>query len=318
MDLMHKLNNHALENWADEILDILPVRYSMPGWAYSPYDGVCQALAHFHLKEIGVQLDDNCAAWLMLTHRFQEQGSRVYVPTRELVEDLNRTSVHGVCLKDVPWACEGFEVVLPKECVSLGEDGYLAAMFIARIPDIEGKEPGSMFRLSGSEVGDNPRILIGAACTSGAAYSVTRHINEFNYDEVTSADVTIPSTENTYDKVDVNSARDVIVDLALKLISYMSAVPDDLEVGGLKAKAKTKRKVNAGVPKKPDWWRPWILGSERTEQRRLTAGSTGGTKMSHWRAGHWRRQPHGPIDPETNTQATRIIWIQATQTHKDV
>jgi len=220
--------------------------------------------------------------------------------------------VKGIEVSNLKWPIYGMSMILPREMVYLNdEDQYLTSLTGAVLPGTPaGTKEGVEIILEDDANGDDPQMIICVSTSSGAAYSFNHPIREFTADkmqelgfDVTDFGLSLP--------VDVKMGKTALatsVELFVKILTYMNAIPEDEEKGVLKAKGK---KSDKRPPlKQRDFWKPWIIGLQRTREAKVRSGSspsTPGSRIPHWRSGHWRQQPCGK-----DRSDVKVLWIKPT------
>lgn len=270
-------------------------RYRIPDWAYGTK--FCETQAFIHTAEAALMphlIDPaNAGKWDNSLRRWVLHGHRVYVPTKELVMDLRRTSLRGLDMPSLPWPLESFMVCLPKE-IDYPHPGKPLGFFMSRV-----------------FIADGESFCVCAAMDDGSAYSCTYLSHDFSLAVVEQTDFTYSDadrlfgfTHKTGDKQDLMG----IVEFAIKFLSYLCAVPEDMEAGYRPAgktqgKPAQARKGN----QKQSARKPWIVGLDRQAAQQVSHGGKHRSPIAHWRCGHWRHQRYGVARAKT-----KLLWIQPT------
>jgi hypothetical protein len=260
--------------------------------------------------------------WFISAELFARYGSRLYVTTRELMTDLARTNIKGLDMPSLKWPLKSFGISFPRESVFLNDtDGYLTGMLVALDPGEEDlKHIGDRYNVNTSCEPARPKFIVCSATSSGAAYSCNTYLEDFSLDALKDLEFkTTLASGMSLDSVDAGD-RDTskrLMEVFVKVLSYMNARPADLEEGALKARAKRKGR-KAHLIQKQDWWKPWIIGLDRKRQVKILAGTNhnaardGSSPIPHWRCGHWRHVRHGK-----GLENSRITWIEPTIVNRD-
>jgi len=151
-------------------------------------------------------------------------------------------------------------------------------------------------------------ILVNATLESGADYNARYPVEGFrlSYMETEAINIDNPFHKEGVVENPKTAQNDLkrIVELSLKVLTFMNACPEDVTGGSLSKAVKAKKRKGKTVQQRP-YWNPWILGSE---QVRRGSNPRGGSVSEHWRCGHWRKQPCGK-----GLSERKIMWIKPTK-----
>ena len=321
MEEDHDIYKVMRECMQEDLKVLLPRRYSMPAYSYPADEAPLQGVAHMRMcTERIVEPNQNNANWFISSCMFRKYGSRVYAVTPELALDLSRTSLKGLDMPSLRWPLKSFCLSFPKETVFLNDtDGYLTGMLVCVEPDLQDlREMALEFGVDYEHKANDPgKFMVCSSVSSGAAYSCSTYLKDFSIDalEKLSFSTTLASggSLDTITPGDKESSRK-LMEVFVKVLSYLNARPSDLEQGALKAKAKNKSKKHAP---KLDWWKPWVIGLDRQKQAKIVAGTNPGAGergscIPHWRCGHWRHVHYGK-----GRENTRLVFIEPVMVNKE-
>lgn len=103
----------------------------------------------------------------------------------------------------------------------------------------------------------------------------------------------------------IKTGHSLITHLVYQTILYLQSYPED----GLQQAIAPATGVGFGsskLPKQQYRNRRWVGANYRPKHQTATPSDrTHASPITHWRRGHWRRQPHGP-----GRNQSKMIWIQ--------
>jgi len=313
--MIDKVIKQIKEASPESVSELFPRRYKLPDWAHNPEALSVSFLAHNKAnrllsRKVGDLTND--MRWVQAGVNFKKMGSRVYVIAPPLLKALLRTNyAENFDLSELHWPLPAFCLTLPRGGLKVAEDGDVTSILVNRVSE---------------DTGDD--LLVTATLESGADYSIKEPIRGFDLKEIMTTDAL--TVDSLLDEQGVNELKNagilnpdydidmasdpqvcsrdlkVILEMALKCLTFMNACPDNIAEGTYSGKIKAKKGKGSALQRRPIWT-PWILGETYVKKgsQSKVYDSTGKRISNHWRAGHFRQQPYGKDRAKRKT-----VWIE--------
>lgn len=272
------------------------------------------------------------AAVKAITWRLIEHQVPTYFVEKGFIAAVAATEPPGDwTLSQLRWPLEAMAFILPLEFIHGYAGRLIPFLSMCRLPKGEYKspvpaEPANLIRPS-TVINTAERMMIswpviinGLPIDYSSSYPLTHRFDQvmtISIDDVFVDDVESNVTDKvTFNVIQQLTAISVEEDkkinekmnaLAIKLILAMAARPEFVEKGQCLRKAKAKH-----GRMRDELWSPNIIG-RKYRVKRGDSEASGISHRMHWRRGHFRDTPFGPLEsrPADKPESWhRLVWIE--------
>ncbi len=297
----------SIDDMARNIMRIIfKKQYIMPPWSYGcrGYGHLLANITNRHTEDLynlkNKKEEERTYYYtghIAVFAEFIKYGSRVYVPTKELVSSLDKTSLSGGLFSCVHMPLPTVGFTFPTGLVKTRTAGNIMNVIIRREENLYRSDGRTERGIDILAIGDEMHTLSSNFSDNEIDNKCTE---EFDEVKIMKDDIDVDFTENEI-KDDCYKLNNLIA----KLLMFMNFAEEDAKPEEYSHTTKTKGNLKkAAHGNNTEWWKPWIIGIDHAKKVIIQKGTHTSPSM-HWRCGHWRLQKYGK-----NLCNTKNIWIQ--------